>query len=49
MWFDTTHNAVESSERKNVYDGVAELGADGTAWVELDEWSYGVSVRCFTR
>ena len=32
------HSAVESNERKNVYDGVAQLDADGTAWVQLDEW-----------
>ncbi len=32
------HNAVESSERKNVYDGVAYLDEDGSAWVELPEW-----------
>jgi hypothetical protein len=32
------HNAVESSEMKNVYDGVARLDEDGQAWVELPEW-----------
>lgn len=32
------HNAVESSERKNIYDGVTQLDADGTAAVELPEW-----------
>jgi len=32
------HNAVESSEMKNVYDGVARLDEDGAAWVELPEW-----------
>jgi hypothetical protein len=32
------HNAVESSERKNVYDGVALLDEDGEARVELPEW-----------
>ena len=32
------HNAVESSEMKNVYDGVAQLDADGSAWVDLPEW-----------
>ena len=32
------HNAVESSERKNVYDGIAQLDEDGAAWVELPEW-----------
>jgi hypothetical protein len=32
------HNAVESSERKNVYDGVAQLDEDGEASVDLPEW-----------
>lgn len=32
------HNAVESSERKNVYDGIAQLDEDGAAWVDLPEW-----------
>ena len=32
------HNAVESSERKNVYDGVVRLDKDGAAEVELPEW-----------
>jgi len=32
------HNAVESSERKNVYDGIAQLDEDGAAWVALPEW-----------
>jgi hypothetical protein len=32
------HSFVESSERKNLYDGVAALGEDGSAWVELPEW-----------
>jgi hypothetical protein len=32
------HNAVESSEMKNVYDGVARLDKEGAAWVELPEW-----------
>jgi hypothetical protein len=32
------HNAVESSEMKNVYDGVARLDEDGAAWVDLPEW-----------
>jgi hypothetical protein len=32
------HNAVEAPERKNVYDGVAELDEDGTASVDLPEW-----------
>jgi hypothetical protein len=32
------HNAVESSERKNLYDGVARLDEKGAAWVVLPEW-----------
>jgi hypothetical protein len=32
------HNAVESPERENVYDGLARLDEDGEAWVELPEW-----------
>jgi len=32
------HNAVESSEMKNVYDGVVQLDEDGAAWVDLPEW-----------
>src|SRR5215213_1977294 len=32
------HTCVESSEMKNVYDGVARLDKDGTASVELPEW-----------
>jgi hypothetical protein len=32
------HTCVESSEMKNVYDGVAQLDGDGSAWVELPEW-----------
>jgi hypothetical protein len=32
------HSCVESSERKNVYDGVAQLDGDGAAWVDLPEW-----------
>jgi hypothetical protein len=32
------HTCVESSERKNVYDGVARLDKEGAAWVELPEW-----------
>jgi hypothetical protein len=33
-----SHTCVESSEMKNVYDGVAQLDADGTASVDLPEW-----------
>jgi hypothetical protein len=32
------HASVESSEMKNVYDGVARIGKDGAVWVELPEW-----------
>jgi hypothetical protein len=32
------HSAVESSERKTIYDGVATLDDDGVAWVHLPEW-----------
>ena len=32
------HSAVESSEMKNVYDGVATLDANGRATVELPKW-----------
>jgi hypothetical protein len=32
------HASVESSERKNFYDGVAPLDEDGAAWVDLPEW-----------
>jgi hypothetical protein len=33
-----SHSAVESNKRKNVYDDVAQLDADGTASVDLPEW-----------
>ncbi|MFG2695434.1 hypothetical protein [Kitasatospora sp. NPDC048407] len=33
-----THSFVESSEMKNVYDGVVTTEADGTASVELPDW-----------
>src|SRR5215213_3362128 len=32
------HTSVESSEMKNVYDGVVQLDEDGEAWVDLPEW-----------
>jgi hypothetical protein len=32
------HSFVESPEMKNVYDGVATLDSDGSAWVELPSW-----------
>jgi hypothetical protein len=36
MYLD--HACVESSERKNVYDGTVVLDARGEAWVELPDW-----------
>jgi hypothetical protein len=33
-----SHTCVESSEMKNVYDGVAQLDEDGAASVDLPEW-----------
>jgi hypothetical protein len=33
-----SHSFVESPDMKNVYDGVATLDANGTAWVELPEY-----------
>jgi hypothetical protein len=32
------HACVESSERKNVYDGTVVLDARGEAWIELPDW-----------
>ena len=32
------HSFIESPQRRNLYDGVSELGEDGSAWVELLEW-----------
>jgi hypothetical protein len=32
------HSFVESPDMKNVYDGVEQLGEDGSAWVDLPEW-----------
>jgi hypothetical protein len=32
------HTAVQSSEMKNVYDGLVWLDGDGEAWVQLPEW-----------
>ena len=32
------HSAVESSDMKNVYDGVVTLDFQGSAWVELPGW-----------
>ena len=33
-----SHTCVESSEMKNVYDGVVRLDEGGAAWVELPAW-----------
>jgi hypothetical protein len=33
-----SHACVESSEMKNLYDGVAQLDQDGAAWIELPDW-----------
>jgi hypothetical protein len=35
---DLQHSFVESSDMKNVYDGVEQLDQDGAGWVELPEW-----------
>jgi hypothetical protein len=32
------HTCIESSEMKNVYDGVVSLSENGEAWVQLPEW-----------
>jgi hypothetical protein len=32
------HSSVQSSDMKDVYDGVAELDGSGEAWVELPDW-----------
>ena len=32
------HTSVESPDMKTIYDGVAEIGADGSAWVDLPEY-----------
>jgi hypothetical protein len=32
------HSFVESPDRKNIYDGVVQLDAQGSAWVNLPEW-----------
>lgn len=40
------HSFVESPDMKNIYDGVATLGADGTAVVTLPEW-FGALNRDF--
>ncbi|HEX2952988.1 MAG TPA: hypothetical protein VHR47_03270, partial [Bacillota bacterium] len=32
------HSGVESSEMKNIYDGIAVLDEAGSAWVELPSW-----------
>jgi hypothetical protein len=32
------HSFVESPDMKNIYDGVATLGSDGSAWITLPNW-----------
>lgn len=32
------HSCVESSDMKNVYDGIALLDEEGEAWIELPDW-----------
>jgi hypothetical protein len=32
------HTCVESSEMKNIYDGVVQLDEDGSGWVQLPQW-----------
>jgi hypothetical protein len=32
------HSGVESPDMKNVYDGIAQLDEDGSAWIALPEW-----------
>jgi hypothetical protein len=32
------HSSVESSDMKNVYDGIVVLDAAGEAWIEMPEW-----------
>jgi hypothetical protein len=40
-----SHSTVESDESKNVYDGVVELDADGTAVIELPDWCEALNER----
>ncbi|HMZ21853.1 MAG TPA: hypothetical protein PLD20_28230 [Blastocatellia bacterium] len=40
------HSFVESPDMKNIYDGVAVLGEDGTVTIELPEW-FGALNRDF--
>jgi hypothetical protein len=32
------HSGVESPDMKNVYDGIAQLDEDGSAWIEMPGW-----------
>ncbi len=38
------HSCVESNEAKNVYDGRATLGSDGSAWVELPDYFEAINI-----
>jgi len=40
------HSSVESSDLKNMYDGVVTLNPQGSAWVELPSW-FGLLNRDF--
>jgi hypothetical protein len=40
------HSFVESSDMKNVYDGIERLGEDGSAWIELPEWFKELNRDC---
>jgi hypothetical protein len=40
------HSFVESSDMKNVYDGIVRLDEDGSAWIELPEWFGGLNRDC---
>ena len=40
------HSFVESSERKNVYDGIAELDHNGECTVQLPDWFEAINEEC---
>jgi hypothetical protein len=39
------HSFVESSEMKNAYDGIVELGAGGAAEIQLEDWCEALNER----
>lgn len=39
------HAAIESNEMKNIYDGVAVIGADGTVTVTLPSYFYALNIE----